>query len=143
MSKAPRRLLLDTHTLLWFLSGELADEVRDQLVEAEAARGLLLSPISVWELALLSRPRGGKIRLQLAPSAPVFLQKLVADSRLVEAPLTSGIALDAACLPGVFHKDPADRFLIATARWLGVPLVTRDYAIQEYAKAGHVGVVAC
>ncbi len=46
-------------------------------------------------------------------------------------------------LPGNFHRDPADRLLIATARELKVPLVTRDRRILDYAAQGHVDAIAC
>ena len=41
------------------------------------------------------------------------------------------------------HGDPADRLIIATARHLGTPVVTRDAKIRAYAEAGHVRVVPC
>jgi PIN domain nuclease of toxin-antitoxin system len=44
-------------------------------------------------------------------------------------------------LPGEIHRDPADRFLIATARHLGVPLMTIDERILAYGAAGHVQTV--
>jgi PIN domain nuclease of toxin-antitoxin system len=46
-------------------------------------------------------------------------------------------------LPGELHADPADRLLIATARQLGVPLVTRDRRILDYAAQGHVDAIPC
>ena len=46
-------------------------------------------------------------------------------------------------LPGNLHGDPADRLLIATARELKVPLVTRDRRILDYAAQGHVDAIAC
>jgi PIN domain nuclease of toxin-antitoxin system len=53
------------------------------------------------------------------------------------------VALSAAYLPGDFHRDPADRLLIATARELDVPLVTRDRRILDYAGQGHVDAIPC
>jgi PIN domain nuclease of toxin-antitoxin system len=46
-------------------------------------------------------------------------------------------------LPPPIHKDPADRLLIATARSLNVPIVTRDRFILDYAEAGHVDAIVC
>jgi PIN domain nuclease of toxin-antitoxin system len=51
--------------------------------------------------------------------------------------------LAASFLPGDFHNDPADRFLVATARVMGVALLTRDRKILDYAAAGHVRAIAC
>jgi PIN domain nuclease of toxin-antitoxin system len=47
-------------------------------------------------------------------------------------PLDPGDALESTLLPGQFHRDPADRILIALARRLDVPLVTSDRAIRRY-----------
>ena len=51
---------------------------------------------------------------------------------------TPAIALDSVRLPGDFHADPADRLIIATARYWRVPLFTADQAILDYAAGGHV-----
>ncbi len=59
------------------------------------------------------------------------------------ATLTPGIGVDAANLPGELHQDPADRLLIATARQVNLPLVTRDTRIIAYAGCGHVQVISC
>jgi PIN domain nuclease of toxin-antitoxin system len=46
-------------------------------------------------------------------------------------------------LPDIAVKDPADRILVATARELGLTLMTRDRALLAYAEAGHVKAVGC
>lgn len=48
------------------------------------------------------------------------------------------IILDSGHLPGEFHADPADRFLVATARARNAILVTADQRILGYSKPGHV-----
>ena len=53
------------------------------------------------------------------------------------------IAIEAAMLPGDFHRDPADRLLVATARLLDLTIVTSDAKILAYAAAGHVRAIAC
>jgi PIN domain nuclease of toxin-antitoxin system len=58
-------------------------------------------------------------------------------------PLSHRAAIAASSLPGRFHRDPADCLLIATAREFGVPLVTRDRRILDYAGQGHVDAIAC
>jgi PIN domain nuclease of toxin-antitoxin system len=47
-------------------------------------------------------------------------------------PVDVDIALKSVHLPGQFHKDPADRMIVATARKLAVPLVTKDEKIRAY-----------
>ena len=78
-----------------------------------------LSPVSVWELLLLVEKR----RMALGGDVAEWIRKAAAP--LKEAPLTAEIVLETArfSLP---HPDPADRFLVATARSLGLTLVTSD-----------------
>ena len=58
------------------------------------------------------------------------------------APLDALSALESTLLPGELHGDPADRFLIATARTQGKILATRDRPLLGYAKQGLVSAVA-
>jgi PIN domain nuclease of toxin-antitoxin system len=57
-------------------------------------------------------------------------------------PTSAEIAADSAGLPGDFHGDPADRLIVAGTRSIGGTLVTRDRAILEYAKSGHLRAAA-
>jgi PIN domain nuclease of toxin-antitoxin system len=110
--------------------------------EARAADGLLVSPVSAWEIGLLSRPdRPATIRF--LPDPKTWFARFLAAPGVRETSLTPDIAIDSSHLPGPLHGDPADRLLIATARHLGVPIVTRDRHILDYAAHGHVRVVAC
>ena len=62
---------------------------------------------------------------------------------MMEIRLSADIAIAAAMLPSEIHNDPADRFLIATARNRGIPLVTSDRRIIDYAAQGFLDVIAC
>jgi len=92
---------------------------------------------------MLGNPRGLRPALQFLPDPKAWFAKVMAAPGLREAALTPAIAVDASYLPGSVHGDPADRLLIATARHLGVPIVTRDAKIIAYAGQGFVQVVAC
>jgi PIN domain nuclease of toxin-antitoxin system len=48
-------------------------------------------------------------------------------------PVDAEIAIKSVDLPGDFHKDSVDRMIVATARKLAVPLVTKDEKIRSYA----------
>jgi PIN domain nuclease of toxin-antitoxin system len=113
------KLLLDTHIWLWSLvdPGKLGKRVLHEL--RNPANELWLSPISTWEALTLN----AKGRIQL----PKDLTRWVAEAtaRLREAPLTHEIALAAEQLPFA-HRDPADRFLVATAQVLDLTLITAD-----------------
>jgi len=107
--------------------------------EAAADGGLLVSIISVWEIALLvSR---GKVALPLSVSDWVQLALSRPELRLGGLTRPS-LVLDSVNLPGEFHGDPADRFLVATARAHRARLATHDRKILEYAGAGHVQILA-
>jgi len=80
---------------------------------------LWLSPISVWE-ALLLHAKG---RIQIATDVREWTDHAIAN--LHEAPLTYEIAIAAHNL-ALADRDPADRFLAATAEVLGLTLVTAD-----------------
>jgi PIN domain nuclease of toxin-antitoxin system len=60
-----------------------------------------------------------------------------------QAAFTPEIVIDSAHLPSLLHGDPADRLLIANARHLGMPIVTRDRQIAVYAAAGHIQAISC
>ncbi|MDQ2860017.1 MAG: PIN domain-containing protein [Pseudomonadota bacterium] len=59
------------------------------------------------------------------------------------APFTAEIAIAASLLPEPLHSDPADRLLIATAREMNLPILTRDRKIIDYADAGRVAIIVC
>jgi len=113
------KLLLDTHIWLWSLRepGRLAKRV--QVTLADDANELWLSPISTWEALTLHR----KNRIHLHVDPALWLARSTAQLR--EAPLTHEIVLAAHQLQ-LPHADPADHFLAATAKVLGLTLVTSD-----------------
>jgi PIN domain nuclease of toxin-antitoxin system len=109
-------------------------------IEAAAAQdGVLLSVVTGWELGLLVRKR----RVTLDLSAPAWLDRFLAQPGVRPLPLSPTAAITSSFLPEPFHGDPADRMLVATARELGLPLVTRDARILAYAAAGEVRALAC
>lgn len=115
------RLLLDTHIWLWSLiePSRLTSRVARAL-EANDAE-LWLSPISFWELGILV----GKGRVELPDSLDAWIDDALRAAPMREAPLTRVVvrALGSITTP---HRDPADRFLAATAAALDLQLVTSD-----------------
>jgi len=90
---------------------------------------LKLSAISPWEVAILVNRK----RLELKVPIETWLQLSIDDANIVLVPLTPPIALESATLPGDFHKDPADRIIVATARKYNLPILTSDQKIHDYA----------
>ncbi len=115
------RLLLDTHIWLWSLldPGRLTKRVFRALEREDTE--LWLSPISVWELLTLVDK--GRVRLGSPPTEWVTtaLQRVPFH----EATVTHEVALETRNVR-LSHRDPADRFLVATARVFDLKLVTAD-----------------
>jgi PIN domain nuclease of toxin-antitoxin system len=130
-------ILMDTHILLWFQQGNtaLSQKYVDVLTEAQKKRQLFLSVISVWEIAMLEKLQRIAFHQPLEP----WLREAIKGINVI--PITAEIAVESVRLPSYEPKDPADRFIIATARTLNYPLMTHDQKIIHYAKLGHIEVI--
>lgn len=115
------KLLLDTHIWIWMVldPARLSRRVARALDDAE--NRLWLSPISVWELLMLTR----KGRVELNEDAAVWTRRTLEQLQLHEAPLTTEVALETSAL-GLAHSDPSDRLIAASAKVFGLTLVTAD-----------------
>jgi PIN domain nuclease of toxin-antitoxin system len=115
------RLLLDTHIWLWAVREphKLSSAVHQALFDP--ANDLYLSPISVWEVTVLLE----KKRIHMQEDFGVWFRQTAHDLDLQEAELNWKIAHE---MPFILpnHKDPADRFLAATAIAYDLVLVTAD-----------------
>jgi PIN domain nuclease of toxin-antitoxin system len=134
-------VLLDTCASIWLLEQQPMSAASLEAIRAATRSGrVLVSAISAREIGFLAqRPRRA---LSFEPSPQAWFSDLLTlRSRL--APLGHGAAIAASSLPGQSHRAPADRLLIATARDLDVPLVTRDRRILAYAAQGHLQAIAC
>lgn len=96
---------------------------------------ILVSSISAWEIAMLVE-RG---RLQLTMDVEHWLDIVTAIGAVRFVPVNNRIAVKSVTLPGEFHKDPADRLIVATARDAAAPLVTADEKILQYAHVATIG----
>jgi PIN domain nuclease of toxin-antitoxin system len=121
------RLLLDTHTFLWYIT----DDPRLPIASAEAIRDELnevfLSVVSVWEA--LAKHQLGK--LPLPSPADEYLRK-----RRVEHNIAS-LSFDEASLAYLLrlplhHRDPFDRMLICQALQHGLQVLTSDALFERY-----------
>ena len=134
-------ILLGTHALIWWADGNHprlsanALAATDQEIESAGlpggSPGLLVSAISCWEVAMLVN-RG---RLALSFDVERWLALLASHPAVRLLGLDPAVAVAATRLPEPFHADPADRFLVAQARELGIPLLSADNKILSY---GHV-----
>jgi PIN domain nuclease of toxin-antitoxin system len=123
-------IIIDTHVWLWLLHdpSQLSNAAREQIEIEEAQNGILVSAISVWEIAVKSSL--GKLALPLPIDDWYALAK--SHSGIVIEALNPEDAIASTQLPGDFHKDPADRIIVAMARRYDVPLITCDNNILKY-----------
>ena len=130
-------MLIDTHIFLWFQAakGNLSKQEVQLIEKAYQNREIFLSSISIWELALKEKVKG----LEFHPTLNSWLKKALQEIRVID--INTVIALESVNLPDCAHKDPADLFIIATARVHDIPLMTHDQKILAYAKKGHVRLV--
>lgn len=138
-------VLLDTCAVIWLQNATaMIQSAVEAVFRAARSDGVLISPISAWEIGLLERPEARRSpALQFLPDAKTWFRRTMTGPGIRAAPFTPDIAVDASLLPGQFHNDPADRIIVATARHLAIPIVTRDRRIIDYARAGYVDVIPC
>ena len=121
------RVLLDTHTLLWWLDGDRRLSRRARNVIANDDHTVLVSAASAWEIST-------KVRLGKLPGATEVAAELPAILRhqnFEPLPITVVHALRARNLPGP-HRDPFDRMLIAQAQDEDLALVSNERVFDAY-----------
>lgn len=121
------KLLLDTSTFLWYISGD--SRVPDKVREAIAIDGTetYLSSVSVWEMSV----KHGLGKLSLPAPAAVYAREQRQRQGFVALPLHEDDVEHLAKLPD-HHRDPFDRMLICQTLQHGLKLVTNDSAILRY-----------
>jgi len=134
--KTNNPILLDTHVIIWSLSKpkELSEDVKKIIESAQLDNRLLISSISLWEIAMLK----SKKRINIYEPLKDFLQSITDIDGIEVIDLLPDIASDSVLLTDDFHGDPADRIIAATAINCGAILLTRDQQILSWAERGHI-----
>lgn len=129
-------IILDTHVLVWTVEDDprLGQTARRKIDEESTEGQILLPAISLWEIAMLV----ARDRLALGQDIRSWVDRVLELQGIELAALLPQISLDAVALPGNFHADPADRMIVATARFHGATLLTADRQILDYAAQGHL-----
>jgi len=120
------KLLLDTHIWIWseVEAHKLSSEVARELASPENER--YLSAVSVWEVILLLE----KKRVRLEGDFGEWFKKSKLELGLIEVPLNC--AIDHEIRYTILgYRDPADRFLVATAKVYDLTLVTADERLMQ------------
>lgn len=120
------RLLLDTHTLIWWATDDsaLSGRARDRIARSE---GVLVSAASAWEMAI-------KVSLGRLPSALDILsdfEESLSSRGFQTLAITAAHGIRAGLLPGP-HKDPFDRMLVAQAQAENLAIVSNDVIFDRY-----------
>lgn len=114
------RLLLDTHTFVWWDNAELPRSVRDRIQSADI---VCVSAASAWEVAI--KTALGKITARAA------FADAIDDYGFDALPITVAHADAVRTLPP-HHRDPFDRLLVVQAQLEGLTIVSRDPAMRLY-----------
>jgi PIN domain nuclease of toxin-antitoxin system len=115
-------LLLDSHILLWWLSGSRRLNPTARKAIADSVRAYV-SAATVWEIAI--KMALGKLEFR------GDIEEQLAINNLVPLVVTVPHAVAAAALPA-YHSDPFDRMLVAQAKVESLTLVTHDVRLRDY-----------
>ena len=118
-----RKLLLDTHTLLWWLADDPQLGSRARARIEDERNTVFVSAASAWEISI--KKALGKLE------APDNLDSFVEDEGFSKLAISFFHGEKAGELPPL-HRDPFDRMLIAQAQAEGLDIVTRDAMIAKY-----------
>ena len=133
-------LLLDTCTIIFGANGTALNPSAVTAIETAIDEGRVrISPVSAWELGMLM----SRNRIASTSEPLDFFNQALTRTLAKICELTPEILVSSCYLPGVIHRDPMDRILIATARAHDLTLVTSDRAILDYGAAGHVKTLEC
>lgn len=122
------RVVADSHAIVWYVQGSkrLSDQARTTLAGAEAERNLVVSVASLIDLWYVTQTTQGVTPAQLSG----LRERLVSSEAVTLQPITLAISDATTTIPRTLLADPWDRLIVVTSLALGIPLVTRDDAIQ-------------
>jgi len=122
-------IVLDTHIWVWWVhQDEHLTRIQSEVIAASETDVIGVSAISCWEIAKLVEYG----RLELPNPLEAWFDQALNYPGVHLLPLTPEIAVESTCLPGKFHRDPADQIIVATARVYNCALVTSDEKILNY-----------
>jgi len=124
------RLLLDTHTFLWFLSADPQLSATARTLIEDGDNEVYLSVGSLWEMAI----KIGLGKLSLGRPYETFIPDQLARTGIDLLTITFGHTARVLTLPS-HHRDPFDRLLIAQALVEGLSIVGVDAAFDAYGVA--------
>ncbi len=122
-------IILDTHIWVWWNHNDSKLTTNhSKVINQERSNGLGICSISLIEISRLVTQN----RLIIPCSLQEWFNIALAQEGVILLSITPQIAIESYSLPGDFHKDPADRLIVSTARIYDVPLVSVDEKILAY-----------
>jgi PIN domain nuclease of toxin-antitoxin system len=122
-------IVVDTHIWVWSVHDEnRLTDLQKEVIKVNESDQIGVRTISCWEIAKLVEYR----RLDLHYPLKEWFDKGLNYPGIILLNLTPEISIESTQLPGLFHKDPADQIIVATARINNCPLVTSDGKILKY-----------
>jgi len=121
------RILLDTHTFLWWLEDnpQLSQTARDAISNWD--NEILISTATIWEISI----KYGYGKLALAEPPDTFLPDMISQEGFTVLPVKLEHATHVYKLP-LHHRDPFDRLLIAQSQIENCPLISADRQFSAY-----------
>ena len=122
------KALLDTHVFLWMISRpESLSEFAKKIIETEHNE-IFLSPVSGWEITIKYQIN----KLKLPDKPDIYIPQQIDENFVTVLPIRMNHVLNVYNLPDI-HRDPFDRLLISQSQLEGLPLITNDEKIKQYA----------
>ena len=121
------RLLLDTHSFLWFVTNDPQLSRAALALIGDSTNDIIVSPASYWEIAI----KVSQKKLDLFAPFDDFMDRGIVGNDFEILPVEPRHCSRLTALP-LHHKDPFDRLLIAQALVEAVPLVSADAAFDAY-----------
>jgi PIN domain nuclease of toxin-antitoxin system len=121
--------LLDTHAWVWWVDRDsrLGRRTLDHLDALPAEDRPVISAISLWEVATLVER--GRLRFRLP--FDVWIDAAAHPRTVRVHDITPAVAVELTKLPDTFHRDPADRVIVATCRAERLSILTHDRPIRR------------
>jgi PIN domain nuclease of toxin-antitoxin system len=134
-------ILLDTCAAIYIMENEWMRPAAVVAIDEASDRDekVFVSPITAWEIGMLSAK--GRFKSSHAPRR--WWDLLLARRQIGLTDMLPQLLLESSWLPGNLHRDPADRVIAATAREYGLTVMTRDRALLDYAREGHLSALEC
>ena len=121
------RFLLDTHSFLWFITGDNNLSNKTKYLITDLSNQVFVSVVSLWEISIKTGP--GK--LELSHPFEELIPKQLALNEIDQLPINLDHLAELISLP-FHHRDPFDRLIIAQAMVEDLPIISKNSAFPAY-----------